>query len=230
MTKFKVLWRTWAHDGEFFILFLNWNATPANLVPWLFAVFVQVERVEIIAIYHKWNKVIFSSDVFVAVANKQHHGTVLFNSFILNCHTWDARHSNWSNLFNFQQTGLSAVQNFTDVLVPRYSQEELESCLQFYRKRGVLSKGNVVFSSELATGCSHDAGAFLKPFPGPSFTSVFAYSWKVVTGMDTRKQGWTPDYVYTTEKMYCKIVHASNQSHLLHISRTRIHIHYTNQG
>ena len=33
MTKFKVLWRMWTHDGEFFILFLNLNATPADLVP-----------------------------------------------------------------------------------------------------------------------------------------------------------------------------------------------------
>lgn len=39
------------------------------------------------------------------------------------------------------ETGLSAVQNYTDVQVPRYSQDELESCLQFYKKRGVLSKG-----------------------------------------------------------------------------------------
>ncbi|XP_068740785.1 small ribosomal subunit protein mS29-like isoform X1 [Montipora capricornis] len=38
------------------------------------------------------------------------------------------------------KTGLSAVENFTAVEVPRYSQEELESCLQFYRKRGILSK------------------------------------------------------------------------------------------
>jgi len=38
------------------------------------------------------------------------------------------------------ETGLSAVGNFTGVPVPRYSEEELESCLQFYRKRGVLSK------------------------------------------------------------------------------------------
>jgi len=43
----------------------------------------------------------------------------------------------------FHQGGLSAVGDFSDVQVPRYSQEELESCLQFYRKRGLLSKGNI---------------------------------------------------------------------------------------
>ena len=31
--KFKVLWRTWGHESEFFILFFNSNATPTNLVP-----------------------------------------------------------------------------------------------------------------------------------------------------------------------------------------------------
>ena len=35
------------HDGEFFILFLKSDATPTNLVAGLFAVFVQVGRVEI---------------------------------------------------------------------------------------------------------------------------------------------------------------------------------------
>ena len=29
----RVFWRTWAHDGEFFIFFLNLNATRTNLVP-----------------------------------------------------------------------------------------------------------------------------------------------------------------------------------------------------
>ena len=33
MTTFKVLWRTWAHNGECFIFFFNLNATPTNLVP-----------------------------------------------------------------------------------------------------------------------------------------------------------------------------------------------------
>ena len=33
ITPFKVLWRTWTHDGEFFIFFLNLYATPTNLVP-----------------------------------------------------------------------------------------------------------------------------------------------------------------------------------------------------
>ena len=49
MAKFKVLWRTWTHDGEVFIFFLNLNATPTNLVPGEFAVFVEVERLEITA-------------------------------------------------------------------------------------------------------------------------------------------------------------------------------------
>ncbi|XP_029202327.2 LOW QUALITY PROTEIN: 28S ribosomal protein S29, mitochondrial-like [Acropora millepora] len=38
------------------------------------------------------------------------------------------------------KSGLSAVSDFTAVEVPRYSQQELESCLRFYRKRGILSK------------------------------------------------------------------------------------------
>ena len=33
MIKFKVSWRTWTRDGEFFILFIDLNATPTNLVP-----------------------------------------------------------------------------------------------------------------------------------------------------------------------------------------------------
>ena len=33
MTLFKVLWKTWMHDGEIFIFFLNLYATPTNLVP-----------------------------------------------------------------------------------------------------------------------------------------------------------------------------------------------------
>ena len=34
MTKFNVLWRTCTpDDGEVFILFLDLNATPTNLVP-----------------------------------------------------------------------------------------------------------------------------------------------------------------------------------------------------
>ena len=44
MTKFKILWRTWAHDGEFFILLSYLNAVPINLVPEYFAYIVQVER------------------------------------------------------------------------------------------------------------------------------------------------------------------------------------------
>ncbi|CAH3023462.1 unnamed protein product [Porites evermanni] len=41
-----------------------------------------------------------------------------------------------------EEGGLSAVGDFNDVQVPRYSQEELASCLQFYRKRGLLSQGS----------------------------------------------------------------------------------------
>ena len=32
MTKFEVLWRMWAYDGEFFILPPYLNAVPINLV------------------------------------------------------------------------------------------------------------------------------------------------------------------------------------------------------
>ena len=49
MAKFKVLWRTWAHDGEFVILFPYLNAIPINLVPGYYAHIVQVERIGIIA-------------------------------------------------------------------------------------------------------------------------------------------------------------------------------------
>ena len=49
MTKFKVLWRTLAHDGEFFIFRPYLNAIPINLVPGYFAYIVQVERIGIIA-------------------------------------------------------------------------------------------------------------------------------------------------------------------------------------
>ena len=47
MTKFKVLWRTWAHDGEFFILLPYLNAIHINLVPGYYAYIV--ERIGIIA-------------------------------------------------------------------------------------------------------------------------------------------------------------------------------------
>ena len=49
MTKFKVLWRTWAHDGQFFILLPYFNAIPINLVPGYYAYIVQVERIGIMA-------------------------------------------------------------------------------------------------------------------------------------------------------------------------------------
>ena len=49
MTKFKVFWRTWAHDGEFSIFLPYLNAVPINLVPGYFAHIVQVERIGIIA-------------------------------------------------------------------------------------------------------------------------------------------------------------------------------------
>ena len=49
MTTFKVLWRTWSQDGDLFILFLNLNDIPTNLVLGLFAVFVQLELLEVIA-------------------------------------------------------------------------------------------------------------------------------------------------------------------------------------
>ena len=54
MTKFKILWRTRAHDGEFFILLpsLQLGAVPINLVPGYFAYIVQVERIGIIAKLH----------------------------------------------------------------------------------------------------------------------------------------------------------------------------------
>ena len=45
MTKFKVWWRTWAYDSEFFILLPYLNAIPINLVAYI----VQVERIGIIA-------------------------------------------------------------------------------------------------------------------------------------------------------------------------------------
>ena len=35
MTKFKVFWRTWAHDGTFFNLCLNLNAVPTCSVTWI---------------------------------------------------------------------------------------------------------------------------------------------------------------------------------------------------
>ena len=37
------------HNTEFFIFFLNLHATPTSLVPGKFAIFVKVERVEMIA-------------------------------------------------------------------------------------------------------------------------------------------------------------------------------------
>ena len=49
MTKFKVLWRTWAHDGEFFIFLPYLNAISINLVPTYFTHNVHVERIGIIA-------------------------------------------------------------------------------------------------------------------------------------------------------------------------------------
>ena len=49
MTKFKVLWRTRAHDSEFFILLPYLNAIPSNPVPGYYAYIVQVERIGIIA-------------------------------------------------------------------------------------------------------------------------------------------------------------------------------------
>ena len=48
MTTYKFLWRTRTDDGEFFIFFLNLYATPTNLVPGYFAIFVKGERVGII--------------------------------------------------------------------------------------------------------------------------------------------------------------------------------------
>ena len=49
MTNFKVLWRTWAHDGEVFILLPYLDAIPIDLVPGYYAYIVQVERIGIIA-------------------------------------------------------------------------------------------------------------------------------------------------------------------------------------
>ena len=52
MTKFKVLCRTSAHDGEFFILLPYLNAVAINLVPRYFSHILQVERIGIIG--KKW--------------------------------------------------------------------------------------------------------------------------------------------------------------------------------
>jgi len=41
-----------------------------------------------------------------------------------------------------RERGLSAVQSSTNIEVPRYSKEELDACLQFFKTRGVLTKGN----------------------------------------------------------------------------------------
>ena len=51
MTKFKVFWRTCAHDGEFFIFLPYLNVVSIDLVPAYFSHDVQVKRIGIIA---KW--------------------------------------------------------------------------------------------------------------------------------------------------------------------------------
>ena len=46
------------------------------------------------------------------------------------------------------------MQPSTNIELPRYSKEELDACLQFFRTRGVLTKGNVadyMFHSGLPT-------------------------------------------------------------------------------
>ena len=64
--------------------------------------------------------------------------------FVGKIEMWKEPHGCSANhLSKFHQGGLSAVGDFNDVQVPRYSQEELASCLQFYRKRGLLSKGTI---------------------------------------------------------------------------------------
>ena len=45
----RMFWRTWAHDGEFFILPPYLNIVPISLVPRYFNHIVQVERIGIIA-------------------------------------------------------------------------------------------------------------------------------------------------------------------------------------
>ena len=52
MVKFKVPLRTCEHDGECFILLLNLNATPTNLIHGKIAISEEVEPVEINAKYY----------------------------------------------------------------------------------------------------------------------------------------------------------------------------------
>ena len=49
MTKFKVLWRALAHDGEFLIFLPYLNAVPINLVPGYFGPIVEDLSTGIIA-------------------------------------------------------------------------------------------------------------------------------------------------------------------------------------
>ncbi|XP_020629579.1 28S ribosomal protein S29, mitochondrial-like isoform X2 [Orbicella faveolata] len=50
-----------------------------------------------------------------------------------------------------RERGLSAVLPFTNIEVPRYSKEELDACLQFFKKRGVLTKDlNSQLTKEIA--------------------------------------------------------------------------------
>ena len=63
MIKFKVLWRTRAHDSEFFFLLPYLNAVPINLAPGYFVhLYCTVERSS------RKSEITLSSDVFVAVA------------------------------------------------------------------------------------------------------------------------------------------------------------------
>ena len=49
MIKFKVLGRTWTHDSEFSLFYLNCNAVLTESAPGLFGYIRQIERVETIA-------------------------------------------------------------------------------------------------------------------------------------------------------------------------------------
>ena len=49
MIKFKVLCRTWTHDSEFSLFYLNCNAVLTESAPGLFGYIRQIERVETIA-------------------------------------------------------------------------------------------------------------------------------------------------------------------------------------
>ena len=70
MFKFDVMTTTRAHGIKFVILFLNIKAIAANKVKAHFSDFVKRDRHGTIAKHLTCRKVIFQSDVFLAVAIK----------------------------------------------------------------------------------------------------------------------------------------------------------------